>query len=611
VVSLTANAQNLGSLKSVSVPQLSDLNKYVSDQALLIALGKALFWDMQTGSDGRTACATCHFHAGADHRAQNQLANPESPFNLNHRLLVDNFPFRVLADVNDNRSTVLRDTTSIVGSAGLFRRLFREITPGDAFDDGIDTVDAPQFSLNGINVRRVTKRNTSTVINAVFNVRNFWDGRASNIFTGFTPFGDSDTRLNALVLSGDRLVAERVRLDNASLASQAVGPPLNDVEMSYEGRTWPKLGRKILALKPLGLQRVASDDSVLGEFANHDGRGLNPVLTYLTMVQGAFKPEYWNSSHVVDGRGVELSGVISQRSTEQFTQAEFNFALFWGIALQAYQATLVSDNSPFDHRFSEGIADALTSDEQRGLQIFRGQGGCTGNCHVGPEFTSASFSSVNRRGAIRRGGNGANGDTGFFRTGVRPISEDIGLAADDDLGRPMSLAVIERAGARSAVEGAFKTPTLRNVEFTGPYFHNGGQLTLEQVVDFYARGGDFPDGGNLGPGIRRRNLSQADRQSLVAFMKSLTDERIRFERAPFDHPELCVPVGHDEPVSGVLRVDTSDPRFSLSAVDKWAAIPAVGRNGTSVPLQTFEELLLGIGSDGSRAHALADVCTIP
>src|SRR5688572_18900280 len=82
VAGLTANAQNLGSLKNISVPQPSEVNRYVKDSTLLTALGKALFWDMQTGSDGRTACATCHFHAGADHRAQNQLANTESPSNL-------------------------------------------------------------------------------------------------------------------------------------------------------------------------------------------------------------------------------------------------------------------------------------------------------------------------------------------------------------------------------------------------------------------------------------------------------------------------------------------------------------------------------------------------
>ena len=61
----------------------------------------------------------------------------------------------------------------------------------------------------------------------------------------------------------------------------------------------------------------------------------------------------------------------------------------------------------------------------------------------------------------------------------------------------------------------------------------------------------------------------------------------------------------------VLQLDGSDARYSLSAADKWAAIPVVGRDGNAVPLQTFEELLLGVGADGTRAHALTDACTIP
>jgi hypothetical protein len=82
---------------------------------------------------------------------------------------------------------------------------------------------------------------------------------------------------------------------------------------------------------------------------------------------------------------------------------------------------------------------------------------------------------------------------------------------------------------------------------------------------------------------------------MVAFLKSLSDDRVRFERAPFDHPELCVPTGYPD----------------VSPLDRWAGIPAVGRNGNPVPLQTFEELLRGVGMDGSRAHTLTDRCTIP
>ena len=122
-------------------------------------------------------------------------------------------------------------------------------------------------------------------------------------------------------------------------------------------------------------------------------------------------------------------------------------------------------------------------------------------------------------------------------------------------------------------------------------------------MEIRALNSDCPD-INLGPDIRRIGLSATERTELVAFLKSLSDDRVRFERAPFDHPELCVPVGHTESALG-------DGPFALSAADKWAGIPAVGKSGNAVPLQTFEELLLGVGADGSRAHTLTDACAIP
>src|SRR6266851_5657756 len=602
--------QNPGSLKRIPIPRPTNLTKYVKDQNALVILGKALFWDMQTGSDGRQACASCHFHAGADHRAQNQLSNPSGTFSPNHLLTLDEFPFHVVANTADNRSAVLRDTAAIAGSAGLFRRMFVDIVLGSAADNGFDSADLPAFSLGGVNVRQVGVRNAPTVINAVFNFRNFWDGRASNIFSGMTPFGDSDLAMNAVVASNGQLAPEQVRIDNSSLASQAVGPPNNNLEMSYDGRAWPKLGKKMLSVSPLAKQQVAPDDSVLGPLANQSGRGLLPQYTYLSLVQNAFQPEYWSSEQLVDAAGNVLSGrKAPAANTNEFTQAEFNFAVFWGLAIQAYESTLVSDNSRFD-QFSEGNNQALTAEEQRGLNLFR-RNDCT-ECHTGAEFTAASFSSVARQGAVQRARNGAGRDTGFFRTGVRPIAEDVGLGADNLFGTPFSLAVAQSGVARTVVDGIFKTPDLRNVEFTGPYFHNGGQATLDHVVEFYSRGGDFPADGNIGPGVRRLNLSPDDRAALVVFLKSLSDDRVQFERAPFDHPELCVPIGQDAVrPSNVLKLDGSDSRYSLSAADKWAAIPVVGRDGNAVQLQTFEELLLGVGADGTRAHTLTDACIIP
>jgi len=601
--------QNPGSLKRVPVPQPGNLAKYVKDKDALVILGKALFWDMQVGSDGRQACASCHFHAGADHRAQNQLSRTSEALPVNHLLSLEEFPFHLVANTADNRSAVLRDTDAITGSGGLFRRMFVDIVPGSAADSGFDAADLPAFSLAGVNVRQVGTRNTPSVINSVFNFRNFWDGRASNIFTGSTPFGESDPAMNALVVSESGLIPERVWIDNSSLASQAAGPPNNHVEMAYEGRTWPKLGKKMLSLRPLAKQRVAPDDSVLGPLASVAGRGLLPQHTYQSLIQAAFTPEYWNSDRLVDNTGAVLPGRRgSAANTREFTQTEFNFALFWGLAIQAYEATLISDSSRFD-QFSEGGAQALNTVEQRGLNVFRRSNCAT--CHSGAEFTAASAGSVALAGVTGRVRNGLGRDTGFFRTGVRPIAEDVGLGGDDDFGAPLSRAVVQSGVARQIVNGVFKTPGLRNSEFTGPYFHNGGQATLHQVVEFYSRGGDFPGDGNLGPGIRRLNLSPDDKAALVAFLKSLSDDRVRFERAPFDHPELCVAVGEElvRPPD-VLRVDNTDARFAMSAVDRWALVPGVGAGGNPVPLQTFEELLTGAGSDGSRAHTMDQACTI-
>jgi hypothetical protein len=358
----------------------------------------------------------------------------------------------------------------------------------------------------------------------------------------------------------------------------------------------------MLSLKPLAKQHVAPDDSVLGALANATGPGLAPQFTYQSLVRNAFQQAYWGSSQLVDATGAVLPGRTAPAATTgEYAQAEFNFGLFWGLAIQAYEATLVSDNSPYD-QFAEGNIQALTSQQQTGQNLFR-RNGCA-NCHSGPEFTAASFSSVSRRGALQGGRNGVRVDAGFYRTGVRPIAEDIGLGGVDGFGAPLSIAVQQSPNAQPAVNGLFMAPGLRNAEFTGPYFHNGGEATLEQVIDFYARGGDFPAGGT-GPGIRRLNLSPDDRAALTAFLVSLSDARVRFEQAPFDHPELCVPVGQDTTHAG------ADPSFPLSAADKWAGIPSVGMNGNAAPLQTFDELLQGIGSDGSRAHTLTDACAIP
>ena len=227
----------LVSLKTVAIPQPTNVATYVQDQASLIALGKALFWDLQAGSDGKSACATCHFHAGADHRVTNILGYPAAlgttTLLANQTVTASTFPFHLLANVGNRGSAVVRDTRQVAGSPGMFARKFLGVVPGGGGENAFD-ITGGLFSIEGLSVRQVGTRNSPSVINAVFNVRNFWDGRASRLFTGQTPFGASDTALHAVAWRNGQLASEAVQVNNASLASQSVGPPMNSAEMSYD-----------------------------------------------------------------------------------------------------------------------------------------------------------------------------------------------------------------------------------------------------------------------------------------------------------------------------------------------------------------------------------------
>src|SRR5262245_37612253 len=103
-----------GNLREIAIPEPTNLGRYVRNRDVAIALGKALFWDMQVGSDGVQACGSCHFRAGADPRSINQLNpggadNPDLRINLgpNHQLLASEFPLHKLADPTNRQSRVL------------------------------------------------------------------------------------------------------------------------------------------------------------------------------------------------------------------------------------------------------------------------------------------------------------------------------------------------------------------------------------------------------------------------------------------------------------------------------------------------------------------------
>lgn len=183
-----------------------------------------------------------------------------------------------------------------------------------------------------------------------------------------------------------------------------------------------------------------------------------------------------------------------QLFTEAFGSADVTPVRI-AMAMATYERTLYSDQAPID-----AGPGALTAAEARGQQVF-GQAACA-TCHGGPLFS----------------------DNQFHNTGVRPAAEDQGLFAVT--GNQNDLA-------------EFRTPSLRNVELRAPYMHNGRFATLEEVVEFYNRGGDFPGPNTDRNRIRPRNLTAQQKADLVAFLKRpLTDPRVAAETAPFDRPLL-------------------------------------------------------------------------
>ena len=144
---------------------------------------------------------------------------------------------------------------------------------------------------------------------------------------------------------------------------------------------------------------------------------------------------------------------------------------------------------------------------------------------------------------------------------------------------------------RTAVVASFKIPGLRNVELTGPYMHNGSMATLEQVVEFYTRGGNFDGHSKQANFVFEQSqlIEPEARADLVEFLKSLTDDRVRHARAPFDHPELRVPHGH----AGDHIVAPAGGYWGAAlANDDYIVLPAVGAGGMTTPLDRFEDRLL-------------------
>ena len=173
-------------------------------------------------------------------------------------------------------------------------------------------------------------------------------------------------------------------------------------------------------------------------------------------------------------------------------------------AIAAFERTQLSGNSPFD-RFIAGDRNAISAAQKRGWDLFRGKAKCI-ECHA---FSQGSpFFS----------------DFDFHNTGVAMKAADFGRY---------------RVTNRRSDIGAFKTPTLRDVELTAPYMHDGSHKTLLDIVRFYDRGGAANP--NLDKRIVPLNLTDAEMNALVEFMRSLTsDEVLRRTQATTPQTRVAV-----------------------------------------------------------------------
>ncbi len=502
---------------------IARVDQVVADQQALVALGKAWFWEQRVGSDGQTACASCHYRAGSDARPRSlgvalralaPFTDPKLLFRADgserniayeDQLAIEyyenrwsgmmDFPafyrqqaVRALNQASqridlsraamseENRSSLNAElhTVQLSGSdpacrdawLGVEQRLAIPVTgpglPSEVLDpirtlielgnaglllseeaipaDGTDLTTslaqarqvvgsrvgnreaamaaelvkaaaaAPQEIPDGeFLLRAVNERNAPTVVNAALHDRLFHDGRAASVFNGYDHLGDDAGRdgIGKWALRNGVWRRVFVRIPNAALASQSTAPLLSD-EMSWFGRQYHHVARKLLnhTPRPLADQTVSMADSVLGPYVTPQpgsqlGKGLN--VSYRDLIRRAFRAEFWS-----DLPTPRVGEHDAPTGTDlKLTQIEANFPLFWGLALMAYQQTLVSDQSEMDQildktrrglsQFEDPVHQSSAKDQRtktllRGLKIFR-EHACA-DCHHLPEFAGATLATI-------------------------------------------------------------------------------------------------------------------------------------------------------------------------------------------------------------------------
>jgi cytochrome c peroxidase len=242
-----------------------------------------------------------------------------------------------------------------------------------------------------------------------------------------------------------------------------------------------------------------------------EAQAIQPLLNPVEMGNESYEavirrlesvPEYVERFKEVFGSGVTIEGV--------------------GKAIASFERTLVSGDSPYD-RFVAGDRDALTDAAKRGFILFRTKGRCA-ICHSFnasfPFFTDQNY---------RNTGVAANSSA------FEPLAREALQALRSGSSRDKLAGFGKRSGAaelgrflitgNSLDIGAFRTPSLRDVELTAPYFHDGSARALTDVLKFYTRGGN--DNPMRDWELQPLDLDDLEQQDIIEFLKSLTSDHAR------------------------------------------------------------------------------------
>lgn len=463
IVSLAAF--NAGAHTDPPIPV--DPSAVIIDQAAAERLGRALFWDQQLGSGNGAmmACASCHYQAGTD-------SNPD----------------RVAAGVQANGH---------LGSLGVKFASFSSLDCDGGNCQAIDKCSATGGWLR-------TGVQSPPVVESEY-LHSFWDGRANRTFNGVDMTGQPVDGLFERDTDGI-IIATNIAFGDSSQASQAIPPTNSSVEMACDGRTIAEVGYKMLRVVPLALQSgsVATDVQ---------------ATTYGDLIAAAFDSRFIGDEPIDDVLPIRTGDPLNP--APQPTLTEQNFSMFFGLAIQAYEASLqYGGRAP--------TAEELVSMTNLDCD----------ECHA--DGRSSAMPGAN------------NPQNGFSNTGLELVFGSPGVT-DPSL--------------TAANVGRFKTPHLMNLALTGPYFHTGTAESLNDVLDFYVNGGcgglstdpAFCNGNAITEETEIRppvDPLAEDIDNVLTMMREMLDPAVCEGSGPYEHPSLTLWLDDEDPDADLTMIDT-------------------------------------------------------